>query len=400
MRTVKKSRKRSELMKHKVALVKCGDYGQAAEAVEKAFSLLELDAEFFTADGQVLLKPNLLSRREPKRAVTTHPALAEAVIAGIRSRKEDADLAMGDSPGGALKRIKTFWDKTGFSKASENTGVPLVSFDDAGSETIPAEAFPKLGSFTISKAALEPAMLINVPKLKTHSLTYMTAAMKNLYGLIPGLQKAAIHKAIPDQKTFAKFLAHLNTVVQPDLHVVDAVTAMEGNGPASGTPRDLGLIIVGTNALAVDMVCAAVINIPWQSIGHITEAINAELGPESPEQIEVLGESIDSVKVTSFKLPSSYYLRKLLSGVFIRLLKRFVWVRPRVEHEECKRCRRCVDSCPVQAMNMHDNGIDINYKTCINCMCCHELCEYNAVKLDFSFLARFMFNTRDYGKES
>ncbi|MFH1707189.1 MAG: DUF362 domain-containing protein [Planctomycetota bacterium] len=385
-------------MDYRVAIVKCAGYETAAvnPAVDRALDLLGLAPDFFRTDGRILLKPNLLSRREPDRAVTTHPAVIEAVIGAIRKRRPDARLAIGDSPGGALKRIASFWEKAGWQDASDRTGVPLISFDDTGSTTFPAAELPTLKSFTISKAALEPGLIVNLPKLKTHTLTYMTGAMKNLFGLIPGLQKAAIHKALPAAADFGRFIAVLNRSITPALHVVDAVVAMEGNGPASGKPVQLGLIIAGTNALAVDMVAAAIIGIRWNEVIHLAEAARMGNGPAAPEAITVVGETIAAVRPTRFKLPASYRLNRIFAGLFIRLCRPFIWVRPRVNAARCKRCNRCVESCPAKAMTMRAEDIAIDYKACISCMCCHELCEYNAVRLDFSFLARRMFSTRGY----
>ncbi len=381
-------------MKHKVAIVRCSSYDpdQVDQAVEKAINLLELDPSFFSVDGDILLKPNLLSRRDPERAVTTHPAVLESVIKAIRSRADSPSLQIGDSPGGALKRIKSYWEKSGFQDVSGRTGVPLISFDDAGSTEISTEdLFRNLSKITLSKAATAPEMMINIPKLKTHSLTFMTCAMKNLYGLVPGLQKSEIHKALPDVNEFCKIITLLNKTAAPALHVVDAVTGMEGNGPASGTPRHIGLIIAGTNGAAVDTVCANLIGIPPKNIPYIKEAPAMGIGPSSLSEIEILGEELESVKPKKFKLPSNFLLKKFLAGMFIRLFRKFFWLRPYVDMDICKRCRQCIESCPVKAMELTDDRILIDYKTCITCLCCHELCPHEAVKLEASRLAKLRF---------
>ena len=127
--------------------------------------------------------------------------------------------------------------------------------------------------------------------------------------------------------------------------------------------------------------------------------VSAGIGPSTEEEIDIRGEDIEQAKPASFKLPSSYKLNKLLSGVFIRMFRKFIWSRPYVDFAECSKCSKCIDSCPVKAMKLLDDGICINYETCINCLCCHELCDNDAVKLKFSFLAKRLFNTEDYEKK-
>jgi len=385
-----------------VAVVRCRDYSpeETRRAVEEAVELLDLEKGFFDVEGEILLKPNLLSRRPPEQAVTTHPAVVEAVIALIRSRSPGARLAIGDSPGGALGRIESFWEKTGFTALSERTGVPLVSFEDTGSKAFtPPPGFPGLASFSLASRALDAAMIVNLPKMKTHSFTYMTCAMKNLYGLVPGLQKAAIHKALPDHRTFCRFIAHLNTLVKPALHVVDAVVAMEGNGPSSGTPRRVGLILAGTHAAAVDVAAAVLMGIPPRAVSYIREA-GKHGSPVSVQDILARGVDLREAAPTRFKLPATYRINKWLSGVFIRLLGPLLWSRPAVDASLCTQCGKCVDSCPVQAMSLagKNRGVEIDYGTCINCLCCHELCDRDAVTIRFSFLARKLFRTDAYEK--
>lgn len=385
-----------------VSIVRCSSYSreEVRNAVNGAVSLLDLDKEFFETDGPILLKPNLLSRRAPDRAVTTHPAVLEAVINTVRSRAPNAKLRIGDSPGGALKRIESFWKKAGFTDISEETGVPLISFENAGSKAFTSDTFRTLESFSLANAAFDSSMIINVPKMKTHSLTYMTCAMKNLYGLIPGLQKAAIHKALPDHSEFSRFITYLNTLIRPALHIVDAVVSMDGNGPSSGNPNKTGLIVAGTDSTAVDMAVCCIMGIPPMNVTYIREAAAAGIGPASGEDLDILGERIENVRPASFRLPSSYTLKKILSGIAIRMFRKFIWSRPCVDPAECSRCGKCIESCPVQAMEFTETGISIDYSSCINCLCCHELCDNDAVKLEFSFLAKRLFNTEDYGKKT
>jgi len=387
--------------RYPVSIVRCRDYSpeETSAAVTKAVSLLELDDGFFSTKGPILLKPNLLSRRSPERAVTTHPAVLESVIRAVRSRNPDAEMQIGDSPGGALKRIESFWEKAGFTRVSENTGVPLVSFEDMESKPFRETGFRGLDSFSISKTAFDSPLIINIPKMKTHSFTYMTCAMKNLYGFIPGLQKATIHKALPDHGEFSRFIAYLNTLVRPALHIVDAVTSMEGNGPSSGTPVHTGLIVAGTDSMAVDMVVCRLMGISPFSVTYIKEAVRLGIGPGEENRIDVRGERIEDVRPGSFRLPSSYMLKKLFSGVFIRMFRKFIWSRPYVDSNGCTRCGKCIESCPVGAMTFTDTGIEIDYDACIDCLCCHELCDNDTVKLEFSFLAKRLFNTEDYGKK-
>jgi Pyruvate/2-oxoacid:ferredoxin oxidoreductase delta subunit len=132
---------------------------------------------------------------------------------------------------------------------------------------------------------------------------------------------------------------------------------------------------------------------------YLKHAAESGIGPGPEDPIETVGDSVEDVKPDSFRLPASFRFNKLFTGIFIRLVRRFFWLRPYVDSETCVRCRRCVESCPVKAMTMHQDGIDIDYSACITCLCCHELCDVHAVRLKASLLTRLIFGTDKYEQD-
>ena len=144
-------------------------------------------------------------------------------------------------------------EQCGVAAVARELGIEIVEFEPVEVK-YPAGKFFK--RFTLGKAVLEADTIINLPKLKTHGLTYLTLAVKNIFGCIPGARKAQWHVRTSRQGSeyFARMLLDLHTLINPPLSIVDGIIAMEGKGPGFGNPRDLGLIIAGTDAVAVDAV--------------------------------------------------------------------------------------------------------------------------------------------------
>ncbi len=330
---------------------------------------------------RVLLKPNLLSAKAPPRAITTHPNLVEAVINEVR--KAGGEPFIGDSPGGAVRGIKRVWQNTGMEEMAGRANVELVNFEASGSKGIRFGRY----SFFISKPVLEADIIINLPKLKTHTLTLFTCAIKNMFGVIPGFRKGELHKLFPGPVEFAEMLVHLYKLVTPSFTIVDAIQAMEGNGPSSGSPHDLGLILAGDDAVAIDSIAAGIIGFPEGAIDTTRIAAGMGLGQGGVERLNVVGSGV-GVRPDRFKLPSNRGLR-LLPRPLARMVAPFVWVRPRIDPARCTGCGFCAESCPVEAISKDGPVYVIDHKKCVTCLCCHELCPESSIDITMSRLARF-----------
>jgi uncharacterized protein (DUF362 family)/Pyruvate/2-oxoacid:ferredoxin oxidoreductase delta subunit len=367
-----------------VSVVRCARYeaDDVRSALRRALEPLGGIEAFVKSGQRVLLKPNLLSAKDPERAITTHPRLVEAVAEEVRGA--GAVPFIGDSPGGAVRGIKRVWANTGMEEMARRAGIELVNFEAAGSKAIPFGKY----TFYISKPVLEADVIINLPKLKTHSLTLLTCAVKNMFGVMPGFRKGEQHKRYPKPGEFADMLVHLYKLVTPSLNVVDAVLAMEGNGPSSGRPRMLGMLMAGEDAVAIDAVAARIIGFPDGFIDTTRIATEMGLGEGDIGRITLLGDAAEE-RPERFELPTNRVM-KLVPGPLVKLVAPFVWVKPAIVPSTCTGCGFCAESCPVQTIRRDGAVYRIEDKRCIRCLCCHELCPESSIEIKLSFLARFI----------
>lgn len=337
-------------------------------------------AAFVSRGDRVLLKPNLLSAKDPSRAITTHPHIVETVAALVR--EAGGEPFVGDSPGGAIRGIERVWENTLMREMAERAGLELVNFEASSSQEIDAGKF----KLYIARPVLEADVVINLPKLKTHSLTLLTGAVKNMFGVVPGFRKAEMHKIFPKPFEFAGMLVELYSHVRPALNIMDAVLAMEGNGPSSGVPREAGLIAVSDDGVAMDAVISSVIGFKPEKIDTTRLSGERGLGVSEPEKIEVTGDAAGTV-IEDFDLPSNLGMR-LIPGPLARMIAPLVWLKLIIDREKCTGCEMCFKSCPVKTIVPDGEKFRVVHDGCVQCMCCHELCPEDAVEIKLSWLAR------------
>lgn len=376
-------------MRTKVALSACPDYSPAT--VQAAVETLVADLGGMSAwvrPGQtVLLKPNLLCARTPEQAVTTHP---EVVRALIRMVKAAGGCPMVADSGMSVIQIERVWEKTGFKAMCGEESVPLVNLEKSGSVQ-----FNRAGVvYSVAKPVLDAAMVINVPKLKTHVLTALTNAVKNIYGTLPGFQKTMLHKQYPTPKQFCAFLAALYARVKPGLTISDAVVAMEGNGPSAGEHVPLGFLAGSTDGVALDAALCHILEIPLAKVPYLGLLQRSGVGAADWSRIELVGNVPLPLQRPPFRVPATASLLNQIPIWLVRLLAPYVWIRPAFT-ARCVKCGLCVKACPVTALRMPEGSVPIlSPAACIGCCCCHEICPQRAVDLTQSFL----LNLRKRGK--
>jgi len=365
-----------------VSINRCGTYDAAEvrRAVEAGLEPFGGIGRFVSAGDRVLLKPNLLSAKDPSRAITTHPVMVEVLAELVR--EAGGDPFMGDSPGGVKRGVQRVWDNTLMSAMAERAGLELVNLEASGSVEIDAGGY----LLYIARPVLEADVIINLPKLKTHSLTLLTGAVKNMFGTVPGFRKAGMHKLFPKPAEFAAMLVELYSHVRPAVSIMDAVLSMEGNGPSSGEPRETGLIAVSDDGVAMDAVISRVIGFDPGGIDTTRLAAKRGLGEGDIRAIDVVGDSAE-VRFTDFDLPSNLGLR-LIPGPLARMVAPLMWLRLVIDEERCTGCGMCFRSCPVGTIEKSGDRYRVVHEGCIQCMCCHELCPENAVDIELSWLAR------------
>jgi uncharacterized protein (DUF362 family)/Pyruvate/2-oxoacid:ferredoxin oxidoreductase delta subunit len=331
----------------------------------------------------VLLKPNMLSAKAPEKAVTTHPEVLRAVIELVQ---EAGGIAIvGDSPGiGGFRRVA---EKSGIMRVLEESGAEQAEF---------AESMEVAGSglfkrFEIARPYMEADRLINIAKLKTHEMMTMTCAVKNLFGAVIGTGKAAWHlKAGTDREMFARMLLEIYLLRKPELNIVDGIMAMEGNGPGSGDPRHLGLLLGGTNPVAVDVIAAEIAGIPRKLLHVERMAVKLRLEGSDRAGIATVGTPLEDARVNDFRLPHISDVQFGLPLFLKNRLRHYLTSRPCAIPERCKLCGICADACPPRAMAIKDGRLTIDYHSCIRCFCCRELCPEGALDVIEGSLIRYI----------
>ena len=362
-----------------VAVVKCESYETDAvmAAVRRAVDLVGGMGSFVSPGAKVLLKPNLLSARSPEEGIDTHP---EVVRALARLAKEAGGaVSVGDSPGGYEQDMDEVFERSGMKRVAVEEGVDLVEFSASRS----------VDGYPVSRHVLDADVVISVPKFKTHGITTLTAGVKNVYGVLTGLFKAHCHVRSPKEEDFALILAKVYELVRPRLTVVDAVTSMEGDGPSSGDLRETRFIAASPDAVAVDAVLARIVGLHPFDLATTRACYERKLGEADLALIEVVGDGIDAVAVSYFKLPQTKIL-KMLPNAVVRGAASLVRFRPVIDEASCKRCNLCKLTCPAGAITIERDGCGIDYRKCVRCLCCQEVCPYRAVRIARNFLAKLV----------
>ncbi|MFH1848059.1 MAG: DUF362 domain-containing protein [Candidatus Omnitrophota bacterium] len=377
-----------------VSLVRCKSYSrdEVGASVRKALDLIGGLGSFIKKGERVLLKPNILSPSEPDKGIDTHPEVVRAVA--LLVKEAGAIPVVGDSPGGYhLNFIENVYAKSGIKAVCDEEGIELVKFDKAVLvENKGPSASCGLKHIPIAKEALRADKIISLPKMKTHSLTVLTGAVKNMFGAVVGLHKVECHKMAPNADDFAKILIDVYGAVRPHLAVMDGVVAMEGFGPATGgTLKDMGLILASPDAVALDSVFARIAGAAPESLKTLSLAQKRGLG--RIRDVEIKGESLDSIP-SGFELPGVDLSAKLPSFIS-RPIARFIKFYPYIDRVKCVKCRMCAKSCPASAITIDDKISGIDYKKCISCMCCSEVCAYNAVFIKRGLLTKLLKMVKD-----
>jgi len=353
---------------HKV-LIHPAAYDNVRPAIDRAFSLFPLD---FSAK-KILIKPNVLRASEAGEGIVTHPAVLAAVVEKVESLNP-AVIMVGDNPGvHSYGANEESFRETGLMEASRGY------YRNIGNDSVRVDVNPDfMSAVSLSRDAVVADIIISLPKFKTHGLTVLTGAIKNSYGLLPGAQKARLHRIAGNPARFHELIVDVFKLRVPDLFIMDAVVGMEGNGPASPDLVDIGLILAGDNAVAVDAVVAAMMGCNPAHLRFLQKAQEAGLGDFEPERIEIIGEL---EKLAGFKLPpmsgEAIISNKEIQG---RLQSKSL-LRPQVDPDLCTACGTCVDQCPVSALAMLDDLPVVEADTCITCFCCQEMCPEKALTL-------------------
>ncbi|GAB6124699.1 DUF362 domain-containing protein [Humidesulfovibrio idahonensis] len=352
-------------------LIEPADYQSCRQAVEKAFKTFAPAVH----GKKVLVKPNVLRAARPEEAVTTHPAVLRAVVECLLDLGAGR-IIVGDNPGvmgyGANEAC---FEHTGLREAClghyENIGLDAeeVPFSVLGDTSV-------LSKVSVSRAVLEADCFISLPKFKTHGLTVMTGAVKNSYGILPGAQKAHLHKLSGSPERFQEVVVDVFRLRPPDFILVDAILGMQGNGPASTDLRWVGRILAGENAVAVDGVICRMMGMDPARLRLLGKAKALGLGDFAAESIELLG---TLTPIEGFRLPPQDGATH--QAATLGILENRIAMRPKADPARCTACGTCVAQCPAQALSITDGLAVVDKALCIGCFCCQEMCPEKAISL-------------------
>ena len=360
-----------------VTLAHCPDYTPQLLQERLSALLRPLGGmQTFVKPGmRVLLKPNMLTNRNPSQGVTTHPELVRAVIRAVKTA--GGQPIVGDSPASAVK-IDWVLQETGFEQLCREEEVPLVRFENE--KPIPLERNGY--SFSIAREIVEADLIINLPKVKTHVLTTLTAAVKNTYGTLPGYQKATLHKKHLNLRDFSRLVLAVHRAVAPALNIADGIIGMQGAGPSAGTPVNLNFMAASTDAIALDLTLCDLLGINPRAVPYLPPSSGEPLPQIRRLDVEADGRAVSSRKV---ELPNTIGAR-MLPQWLSTMIGPLLWIRPAID-DTCIKCGRCVKACPAEALTIEARQKPVlTPDNCIGCCCCHEVCPAKAIEMTQSTL--------------
>jgi uncharacterized protein (DUF362 family)/Pyruvate/2-oxoacid:ferredoxin oxidoreductase delta subunit len=385
-------------MKTNVYIVKCESYEKADEKINELINLMGGIGQFVKKDEKITLKANLLGAVPPEKAVSTHPLVVAAI--GRLAKKEGAVPLIADSPGSGYlyneATLKKLYKTCGMYDAAEQAGIDVNM--DTGYERVSFPQGKLMKQIDVIKPITQADAVINICKMKTHLFMHMTGAVKNHFGIIPGLSKVGFHAKLFDKERFADMLLDLSLYAAPRLSIMDAVLAMEGEGPgASGTPRHVGLLLASTSDLAIDVVAGEIMGLPFDHNPVLMAAKRREVSPYKIDDVNIIGEELAGLKISGYKFPSTVkgFSKTVEKNPVVRnILKSALTKYPVVAKARCIGCGMCAVACPQKMITMitrkGQKKADINLKDCIRCYCCHELCPHKAIDIKGKFINRVL----------
>ncbi|MCI8937367.1 MAG: DUF362 domain-containing protein [Lachnospiraceae bacterium] len=350
------------------------------DAVCKAMDALSI-AQDMRPDLKVVIKPNLVMAKGPEFPATTHPLVIKAVVRWLREHGV-SHITLAESSGGLYnaEHMKNVYQVCGMKQLAPDVTLNM----DFSAQTINCREGFANHSFHLITPILNADYIINICKLKTHAMTGYSGGIKNLFGTIPGLEKPQMHYRWPDIRDFSRMLLELAQTVNPQLTIIDAIDAMEGNGPTGGTSHPLHLLLVARDFYTQDYFAAGLMKLDPMEIEMIKQAV--ESGLAKPCEIELVGDPVPD-DLTPFQVPDTRkldftgslpdFLHKPFVFIATRLFKSY----PQLDKNLCVGCGKCAESCPAHIIKIKNKKAIFKKKGCISCFCCQEMCPMKAISV-------------------
>lgn len=371
---------------NKVSLLKCSNYSpeELKKVITQSLENIGFDLKDFN-DKRVIVKPNLLMPAKPEKAIITHHEFYRAVVRIVKENNGTPVLV--ESP--AVHSLKRVISKTEYKDVVESEGVEVA--DPTPVRSLKFGNGQRFKTFDISAAYFDADIIINLPKFKTHGITYMTGAVKLLFGAIPGLAKSKTHFKLPNPEDFSEYLLDLYGAVhygfEPNkqvIHLMDAILSLEGEGPGtSGKAKIMEAVLAGKSGIAVDYVATKVAGLDYTKAVTIDKGFERDYGLSSPEEIDLVGNGIEELKLDDYEpaLGTSIMSNAFRWPLNTKTVKNLIVDKPVPQKETCTSCYQCKKICPADAISIAGEGKlpKYNYRECIRCYCCLEICPEAAI---------------------
>ncbi len=362
---------------------------QIEQHVNKIFKLAGGIEHYIQKGDKVLIKPNFLAPKKSSTGTTTNLSIIEAVIKAVLKQK--AIPIVGEGGPISFDTEQTF-KRLGMDRIAHKYHVKLIDTNKYPCKTVKIKDHIQAKEILVSKLVFEVDKIIDLPVLKTHTLTTVTLGMKNLKGCLPGNEKLRFHKL-----GVSGCVVDLCTIIKPTFTIIDGIVGMEGAGPTNGKPKRMNLLIGSGDLLASEIIGAKIMGFNPYSITHIRLSKDKGIGEYDLRKIKVLGEKVEKVK-SKFSFPI-INLNKVFSSILLGRMPLF-FSRHGVDVtkiansmykyflpypffiDKCTGCARCIINCPEKAIKFKGK-LDpiIDRKKCIKCYVCDEVCIYDNVRI-------------------
>ncbi len=352
------------------------DIESIKKVIREQFKALDVEIK---KDITVVIKVNLVIRSKPDSVIITNPNVTAAV--GLIVKELGANVLIAESSGGPYNSaiMKNIFSATGYTDIAEKHGFEL--YTDCKHRNVHFDKYMVCKSFDIVEPFIDADYIINIAKLKSHCMTMFSGAVKNLFGVVPGLMKPELHARFTKLEDFSNMLVDLCELVKPNLSILDAVYVMEGNGPTGGNPRFCGAIISSKNPYALDIVGTTIASMKSSEVSMLNAAIKRDLCVKSYNNLKIVGDTLEEFIIEDFLQPQSKSLDFIdrLPRILQGFARKLTSSKPVIKTTKCIGCGKCKESCPVNTIDIENGKATINYKHCIRCFCCHEMCPIHVI---------------------
>ncbi len=377
-----------------VSLLRCGAYENPLlqQIICQSFSIIGFDLKNFR-NQRVIVKPNLLMPSKDEKAIITHSEFFRAVVQIVK--QSGGRPVLLESP--AIHSLAHTIQKTRYAQVVKSEDIEVA--DPSKTRRLTYEGAKKFKHLEISEAYFDADIILNLPKFKTHGITYITGAVKLLFGAIPGVEKSKMHLRAPTPEEFSDFILDLYGAMnygfsppKPIIHIMDAILVQEGEGPGpAGKPKWLNAVLCGENGIAVDYVATRIAGLDIKKALTVVKGFKRNYGVSCADEIEVIGEAIPQMQAGDFQpatggsLFSNMFRWPITTPVF----KNLFLDRPVPQESICTLCYQCKKICPSGAIRASDGKKKVpsyDYNACIRCYCCLEICPEAAIRKERGWL--------------